>query len=182
MNIQEQIRNFAEAAEGLRGEISQEEMAAMSTDIAKTGGKLWEYHNMIEEDALRLKVKADGYYRAADLQKKKAHAVKDYLKFALKSNGFTKLKVDDFQITLSEIRKAVPKRVATETDFYAMPDLVGVKFGWTKPPSIQLWEELPDFVAPEFAWDVAKLKAEGKEELLEYEVSTRLTVKIAKEK
>jgi hypothetical protein len=181
MTIHEQIKNFADAAEGLRGEISQEEMAAMATDIANTGGKLWEYHNMIEEDALRLKVKADGYYRAADLQKKKAHAVKNYLKFALKSNGFTKLKVDDFQITLSEIRKAVPKRVATEQDFYAHPTWVKPSLSWASTPTMEQWNDHPDLVKPEFAWDVAKLKSEGKEELLEYEVSTRLTVKIARE-
>ncbi len=182
LSIHEQIQKWSEAADGLQGEIPQAELDAMTKDIGSHAEELWTYHELIAADAERLSEKAKEYSEAARMQKKKSERVKDYLKFALKSNGFTKAKFGAVRMALSITPKNVEKRPATETDFYAMPEFTTVKFSWTKPPSIQLWEEWPDFVAPEFAWDIAKLEAAGKNELLEPKDIVKLRVTIAKEK
>lgn len=181
MNIHEQIKLFSEASDGLRTDVSNAELEQLGKDIAANAEELWTYHKLIEADAARLSEKAKEYAEAARLQKNKAERVKEYIKYALKTNGFTKFKAGALQFSLSEARKAVAKRPATETDFYTNPELLNVKFSWKQNPNYQMWEELPDFVAPEFTWDVAKLKAEGKEELIDYEITTRLTVKISRE-
>jgi hypothetical protein len=180
-SLQEQISKFAEAADGLRDDVSNAELEELAKDIGNHAESIWQYHLLIAADAERLYAKAKEYSEAARLQKNKSDRCKEFLKYALKSNGFTKAKFGDIAISISEAKKAVAKRPATETDFYAYPELVKPSFSWKKPPSWQLWEELPDFVEPEFTWDVAQLKSEGKDELLDYEVTTRMTVKINRE-
>lgn len=181
LSIQQQIANWTAAAEGLHGDVSNAELESLGKEIAANAESLWEYHKLIEVDAARLLEKSREYAEASKLQKNKSERVKEYLKYALKSNGFTKFKAGALQFSISEARKAVAARPATEADFYAHPSWVKPSLSWAGSPTMEIWNDHPDFVRPEFAWDVAKLKAEGKDELLEYETSTRLTVKIARE-
>lgn len=181
LSIVEKIRLFSEAAENLLDEIPPEEIEALSKDIATSAEHIWEYIGLLETDAQRLSTIAMKHAEVAAKQKKKAARLKDLLKYALKSNGFTKLKVGTVQMSLVEARKAVPKRPANENDFYAMPAFINVKFGWKREPDVSTWDLLPDFVEPAFTWDLKKLKEAGKDSLIEYEISDRLTVKIGKE-
>lgn len=179
--IHEKIKKFAEAAENLLDEISPEELTELSKDIESSAENIWQYVQLLEADATRLSNIAMLHAETAAKQKKKAARLKDYLKFALKSNGFSKLKAGAIQMSLVERRKAFAKRPALDTDFFASPDFMSVKFAWKSEPTMLTWQDLPEFVIPEFTWDVKKLKAAGKEGMLDYEITDALTVGISKE-
>lgn len=182
LSIHEQIQKYSEAADGLRTDVSNAELEQLGKDIATHAEALWEYHKLIDADAVRLAEKAKEYAEAAKFQKTKSERIKEHLKYALKSNGFTKFKAGALQFTISETSRFVAKRPATENDFYTQPDFVSPKFSWKEKPNLQLWEELPDFVSVGFDWDIDKLQAAGKADLLEYDPITKLRVTVAREK
>lgn len=181
LSLQQQIQLWSSAAEGLRDDVSTAELEALGKDIGSHAEAIWDYHLLITADAERLSAKAKEYAEAAKLQKNKAERTKDFLKYCLKSNGFTKLKAGAVSISLSEAKKAVAKRPATPEDFFTRPDLVKPKFTWSIEPTAMLWSDHPEWVSPHFEFDVAALKAAGRDELIEYEVTTRMSVKIMRE-
>jgi len=179
-SIQEQIAAFSAAAEGLSGEISKEELDKLGKNIGKNAGLLWDYHEMILADAARLKVTADKYSKAAKVQANKAERTKDFLKHALKSNGFTRLTFGDTEINLGEANKPVPARPATDADFAATPELLIPSFSWKGEPTIDQYFEMPALVDVAYEWDMPALKKSGKKELLATETTYKLRVKISK--
>lgn len=179
-SIQEQIAAFSAAAEGLSGEISKEEMEKLGKNIAKNAGLLWDYHEMILADSERLKAIADKYSKAAKVQANKAERTKDFLKIALKSNGFTRLTFGDTEINLGEANKIVAARPATDADFLTMPELLRPSFSWKGEPTIDQYFELPALVDVAYEWDMPALKAAKKPELLGTETTYKLRVKISK--
>lgn len=181
LSLQEQLKLFSEAADGIRDDVSEAELQELAKNIETNAADLWRYHEIVDEDSKRLYAKAAEYSKAALQQKNKAARIKDFLKFALKQGGFTKAKFGDVKMTLSESRKAVAKRPATDADFYTMPDLCTVEFGWSAKPTLQEWTQYPHLVEPQFDFDVAALKAAGRDDLIDYQVTERLTVSIAKE-
>ena len=181
LSLHEQLSKFAEAADGLRDDVSNAELEQLGKEIDKHAADIWAYHKLIEADAERLYAKAKELSEAAKTQKNKSDRVKEYLRYTLKVNGFTKFKAGDLQFSISESKKAVAKRPATETDFYSMPDLINPKFTWTYEPTVNDWVTNQEKVTPHFEWDLKTLKTMGREDLIDYETTTKLTVKIAKE-
>jgi hypothetical protein len=181
LSLHEQLKMFSEAADGLRDDITEEELAELAKDIENNASALWSYYNVITEDADRLRARAEQYAEAARQQRNKAARVKDALKYALKVSGFTRAKFGDMKMVLSETRKPKPKRPATEADFYNAPELCHVKFNWAGIPTFEDWTSYPSLVEPHFEFDVKALKEAGREDLLDYDVTERLTVTIAKE-
>ena len=181
-SIAEKIKAFADAAENLLDEISPEEMAELSKDIKESAGKIWEFVKLLEDDAQRLSKIAMAHSEIAAKQKKKAARLKDYLKFALKSNGFTKLAVDGMKISLSETKKLSPKRPATQEDMLNFEGLVTTfaSFNAEYKPTVLDAIDSPERFSINYDWDLAALKASGKDELLEIKTIDTIRVTIEK--
>lgn len=181
LSLHEQLKLFSEAADGIRSDISQAELDELAKDIEKNAADIWRYHEIVAEDSRSLYARAAELTKAAQQQKNKSDRLKSFLKYALRQGGFTKAKFGDLRMSISTTKKAHAKRPATDADFYANPDLCTVTFDWTTKPTIEEWTQYPHLVEPEFSFDVDALKKAGRDDLLEYETTERLTVSIAKE-
>lgn len=181
LSLQEQLRIFSEASDGLREDVTDEELQELAKDIETKAADIWRYHELVVADSERLYAKAAELSAAARQQKNKAERIKSFLKFALRQGGFTKARFGDIRMALSTSKKAVAKRPATDADFFTNPDICTVKFRWHADPVMDDWSNYPHLVDPEFSFDVAALKKAGREDLLDYETTERLTVSVAKE-
>ena len=181
-SIAEKIKLFVDAAESLQDDIDPDELANLAKDIKESAGKIWDYMKLIEDDAARLKTIALKHADLAAQQTKKAKRLKDYLKYALKSNGFTKLTVDGMKITMSETKKYFAKRPATMEDILLHEGFVttAARFSGEYKPTISDAIDHPYFFDITYDWDVDALKTAEKTELLE--VKTIDTIRVTIEK
>jgi hypothetical protein len=176
----EQLRKFSEAAEGLREDISEDELSILTTNIKDHIDDILEYVDAVEDDAQRLKMLAKKYSDAARTQENKALRIKEHVKFALKSQGFTKFSTEKNRITLSSIEKIVPRRPATIDDALLHPTVVIPSLKWKGEPPLTIVDQYPDLVEFDYSWDIVKLKESGIPSLIETKTIDRLTVGVAK--
>jgi len=180
MKLHEQLKLFSDAADGIRSDVSNGELKSLTENIKEHIDDIIAYLDIIEDDALALRAKAKAYSTAAKQQENKHERIKDYVKFALKSQGFTKFATELHKISLSTSQKAFAKRPPTKDDAWQMPELVKTDLEWKTPPTYEFAEDFPDMIEMIFSWDLDKLKTSGKIDLLDYETTDRLTIGVPK--
>jgi len=180
MSLIEQLRNFSDASDGLLGDISNEELTVLTDDLNANLSRIWEYIETIDADAERLGAKAKAYADSARVQKNKSARLRDFIKYALRSNGFTKFKSGDLRFSIAAIKKQVPKRPATADDWWSLGEAVDVGYSWKRLPVVDDFIDDPESVHVDYSFNVEKLKELKRDDLLETQVSERLTVKLEK--
>jgi len=179
-NLLEQLKQFADACENIREDIPPEELAAITKDVAKNIDEILEYIDIVERDAEYLRERARKYADAAKQQENKAKRIHDYVKFALKSQGFKRFKTERNQITLSESTKIIPNRLPTFDDYWNNPDLIKVDLEWARKPNYEEWVERPADITPIYEWKMDEVEKAGRDDLMDYKITDRLLVKVAK--
>lgn len=156
------VQRFQELSELLVEPDYENEVQDLLKDIRSHANWVYEYIEILEDNAERLRERAKMISEAARVQENKAKTYKEYLKTALQVGGFEKFPIGDMVLNLSTVTKYVPKQPATEKDLMINPELVDTKFEWLKEPDVMDWVDNKEKIKRSFEWKLDKIKAEIK--------------------